>query len=87
MLYNEIIRLAPIKDTCEIAKPLVGKMRIHRIHDCYLLVKNHVRIIGHAIWHLVLAFKQVNLMVIDTYVFDAVCNFHMTLLLLFSFAG
>ncbi len=42
----------------------------------------HKRIVSHAVWHFVLSFKKVYLMIVYAYIFNGICDFH-TLYLLF----
>ena len=76
MLNDQIIRLTSIQRFVHIGKPLLCKMDIYGIHDRSLLIHDQIGIVGHTVRHLILSFKQVYLMVIDTDVGDRVCYSH-----------
>ena len=76
MLYDQIIRFPVTQNLLNIIQPFVGKIGIYGIHNCNFFVQDHIGVIGHAVWHFVLAFKKVNLMIINAYIFDSICDFH-----------
>ena len=76
MLDDQIIRMTVTKYGCDVVQPLMGEMSIDGIHNSDFFIKDHIRIIGHAIRYNILSLKQINLMVIDTYISDIVCDFH-----------
>ena len=57
MLHDQIVGLSCAEHLCEIIEPCVGKARIDRIKHGDLFIQNHVGVIRHAVWHLVLALK------------------------------
>ena len=77
MLYNQVIRFAAIQNLLQVIEPFVRKVCVYRIHDCHFLIKDHVGIIGHAVWNLILSLEKVYLMVVYTCIFDGICDFHM----------
>ena len=85
MLYDQIIRFPVTQNLLNIIQPFVGKIGIYGIHNCNFFIQDHIGVIGHAVWHFVLAFKKVNLMIINAYIFDSICDFHEQFL--FSFYG
>ena len=76
MLYDKVVWLAAIQNLLNIVKPFVGKVCVYSIHNCNLVVQDYIGIIRHSIGNLVLPLEQVNLVVINAYIFDAVCDFH-----------
>ena len=76
MLYNEIIRFAVIQNLLDIIQPFMRKVGVYSIHDSDLFIQDHIGVVGHTVWNFVLTFKKVNLMVINTDVFDSICNLH-----------
>ena len=77
MLDDQVIRLAGTQNRSHVVQPFVGEMGVHSVHDCGLLIQDHIRIVSHAVFHNILSLKQIYLMVIDTYVSDIVCNIHL----------
>ena len=63
----------------------MGEMLIHGIHHRDLLIQNHIGIIGHTVGNHILAFKKVNLMIVDTHIADIFRNFHFRFFSLFFF--
>ena len=86
VLNDEIIRLAISKCLFDVVEPLVRKPCFDRVDDGNLFVKYDVRIVCHAVRHVVHAFKKVYLMVVYTDVFDVAHIFHNLFSLLFVFA-
>ena len=76
MLYDQIIRLRTIQHICHIAKPLFCKMRIYSIHNCNLFVHDNIRVVRHTVRNIILSFKQIYLMIIDTYIINIISDFH-----------
>ena len=85
MLYDQIIRFPVTQNFLDIIKPFVSKICIYRIHNRNFFVQDHIGVVGHAVRHFVLALKKVNLMIINAYIFDGICDFHERFL--FSFYG
>ena len=85
MLYDQIIRFPVTQNLLNVIQPFVGKICIYGIHNRNFFVQDHIGVVGHAVWHFVLAFKKVNLMIINAYIFDGICDFHEQFL--FSFYG
>ena len=77
MLDDQVIRLAGAQSRPDVVQPFMGETGIHGVHDRCLLIQDHIRIISHAVFYNILAFKQIHLMVIDTYVSDIVRNIHL----------
>ena len=76
VLNYQIIWFSSIQNVCDIVQPLMGKMDIHGVHDCDLLIVDHIGIVGHSAWHYVLTLKEIHLMVIHTNVFDSFSDIH-----------
>ena len=76
MLNDQIIGLSAFESIFNIVKPLVCKSGVHRIHYRYLFIYYGVGIIGYTVWHLILSFKKIDLVVVDADVFDIVSNCH-----------
>ena len=76
MLYDQIIRFPPIQYPIQVIQPFVFEIRIYRIHNCDLLIQDHIRIISHSIWYCVLSLEQIYLMIIYSCVLDTFCNLH-----------
>ena len=76
VLDHQIVGLAADQDLLDIVQPLVGEILVHGVHDRDLLVQDHIGIVCHAIGDYILAFEQVNLMVVDAYIFNIVGNHH-----------
>ena len=82
VLYDQVIRFASVKSLIQIIQPFVCEISIYCIHNCNFLIKDYIRIVSHAVWHFVLSFKKVYLMIVYAYIFNGICDFH-TLYLLF----
>ena len=76
VLYNQIIRFTAIQNLLDIVKPLVSKICIYSIHNRNFFVQDHIRIIRHSTRDFVLPFKKVNAVIVYTYIFDGICDFH-----------
>ena len=86
MLDNQVIRLAGPQSCLYVVQPFMGKAGIHGVHDSRLFIQDDIGIISHAVFYDILAFKEIDFMVIDTHVFNIVCNFHLLYTpLLFNF--
>ena len=70
VVNHQVVRLAASESGFQIGKPFIHLVRIDRIRHGNLFVHNHVRIVGHALGHHVLAFKQIQVAVIDTDILD-----------------
>ena len=53
----KIVRLLITQSRFQVLKPCISAPFVHGIHNCDLIVKDNVRIVGNAIWNYVLAFK------------------------------
>ena len=80
MLHDEVIRLSVAKDSCKVCKPLLAEVLVYGIHDCDLLIHDHIRVVGHSSGNDVLSLEQVYLMVIYANIFDIICYSHIPLL-------
>ena len=54
----------------------MGEMLIDSVHDGDLVVKDDIGIVRHAVGNVVMAFKQVDLTVIDADVADRISDIH-----------
>ena len=66
----KVIDMATCEHALQICKPLLSCSRVHGIHDCYLLVQNHIRIVGNAIRNRILALEQVNRLIICANIYN-----------------
>ena len=76
MLNDQIIGLSAVEDGLDIVQPFMGEVLVNGIHDRDLFINDHIGIVGHAVWHLVLAFKKVDAVIVDAYIFDGIGDFH-----------
>ena len=60
----QISRLLVTQNSCQIGKPLVGRTGIHRIHNGNLFVHDDVRVVGNTVRNHILAFKQIERLVV-----------------------
>ena len=79
MLDDQIIRLSAIQNLLNINQPFCAEIHIDRIHDGYLLIHDDIGVISHSVGNLVLSLEQVYIMIIDTDIFDVICNIHSNL--------
>ena len=83
MLHDQVIRLCSIQHLCNICQPFFRKIHIHSIHYSDFLIFDHIRVVRHSIWHNILPFKQIYLMIINPNVNDIICHLHFVFLLIF----
>ena len=76
VLDDEIVRSLVAEDLVDVVKPLVCEMLVHGVEDRALRVENRIRVVGHPVGDGVLALEKVNLVVVNAYVADVVCNLH-----------
>ena len=76
MLHDQIIRLSSIQGFLYVIQPLMGKILIHRIHNCYFFIPDHIGVVAHPIGNRILPLKQINLMIIDACINNIICNIH-----------
>ena len=76
MLNNKVIGLSSAEHLGEIVKPLMSEACVHSIKHGDLLVHNNVRVVRHTVFHNILTFKQVNVMVVDADILYILCNIH-----------
>ena len=69
MLNHQIIRFPVAKLRFYLFKPYCRKVYIDSIHNRRLFVKNDIRVVGNAVRHFVLTFKQVDCGVVYTDIF------------------
>ena len=81
MLDHQVIRLTTGQDILDIVQPLMGEAGIHGIHNGDLLVQDHIRIVGHAVGHHILALEQIHLVVVNANIFNIIGNKHKRILL------
>ena len=68
MLNYQVIRLRAIQNCCDVIEPFLCEVCINSIHNCDLLILDHIRVVRHSIRHIILTFKQVYLVIIYTYI-------------------
>ena len=76
VLHDEIVGRALAQCSGNLGDPLVGKMGIDAVHDGDLVVADQVRIVRHAVGHVVLAFKQIYVMIVYSNIKDVFRYFH-----------
>ena len=76
VLNDKIIGLSAVKRIGKIIKPFVTEPCVNRIHDSDFLINYNIRIICHSVFNNVLTLKKVDIMVINTNVFNVLCNIH-----------
>ena len=72
----QIIRRAVAHHFLQIVQPCLAKIRVYRIHNGSLLIKNYIRVIGNTIFDFVLTFKKIDLMIIHANIANVVRNTH-----------
>ena len=75
VLDHQIVGLTACQSLADVLQPLSGLAGIDGVHNSHLFVQNHIRIIGHAIGHHILALKQIHLVVVGTYIQNGIGNF------------
>ena len=68
MIDHQIIRFFSVQRFFHIGQPFLCHPRIRRIHDCDLLIHDHIRIIRYSIRHMVLALEQINILIITSHI-------------------
>ena len=76
MLYDQIVGCSAIQCGFHVGEPFSCKMDLYGVHDRNFFIQNDIRIVCHAIGHNILTLKQIHLVVVDSYIFDVICNFH-----------
>ena len=76
VLDNEIVGRRRPEERLDVAEPLVNEILVDRVEHGYLLVEDDVRIVRHAAFDGVLAFKQVDVVVIDADITDVIGDLH-----------
>ena len=76
VLDNQIIRLSSVQNICQIVQPFVSEVNVHSIHNSDLIVINDVGVVGHSVWHNILAFEKIYLVIVDSDIFDSFCNMY-----------
>ena len=66
MLDDQIIGCFPVQRLCDIVKPLMRESPVHGIHDSSLLIFDDIRIVCHTVRYVIMAFEQVDLVIIYT---------------------
>ena len=78
MLHDQIIGLSAVKDGRQICEPLFAEAGVHCVHDSDLLVHNDIGVVCHSVGYDILSLEQIDLMIVNAYVFDVVCYFHLS---------
>ena len=76
MLNNQVIRTAGTENRLNVVQPLMCKAGIYRIHNCNLIIHDHIRIVCHTILYYILSLKQVHIMIVHTYILNVFRNLH-----------
>ena len=80
MLHDQIVRLSVAQDRCQICKPLLTEMLIHSVHDSDLFIHDDIGIVCHSERYYVLSLEQIDLVIVNSDVFDIICYLHIMLL-------
>ena len=80
MLDDQIIRHSCAQSVLDIIQPLVGESAVYGIHDGDFFIQDRIGVIGDAIGHLILSFKQIDFPVADSDIADVTCDIHCLLL-------
>ena len=76
VLHDEVIGTAAIERSGDVVQPFLGEANVHGVQNGGLFVQNYIRVICHAVGYDVLAFKQVDVVVIDPCVNDIIAMVH-----------
>ena len=76
VLNHQIVRFTAFQSVFDVVQPLLTEVSIHAVHDGDFLINDGIGVVSHAVWYDVLTFKQVDLVVVDTNVFNIFCNVH-----------
>ena len=76
MLYDQVIRGAPVQHSFQVLQPFLLKVGVHRIHHGDFFIQNHIGIVGHPVLYGVLSLKEVDVMVVYAYVANVICDLH-----------
>ena len=68
MLHHQVVRLTAGKGLLYILQPFLCLTGVDGVHNCHLLVQNHIGIIGHTVGNNVLSLKQVYITVIFAHI-------------------
>ena len=80
MLDDQIIRHSCAQGVLDIIQPLVGESAVYGIHDGDFFIQDRIGVIGDAIRHFILSFKQIDFPVADSDIADVTCDIHCLLL-------
>ena len=76
MLYDQVIRRLSGERFFQIFQPGIGKACVYRIKYCRFFIADHIGIVGHAVWHIVLSLEQVNVIIVYAEIFNVICDKH-----------
>ena len=76
VVSHQIVWLATIEGGLQVCLPLFALATVGSIHDRDLLIINEIGIITHALRHHILAFKQIDVKIINTDVLNGITNHH-----------
>ena len=74
VLHYQVVGALASKGLGQVVQPVVGKVDIHGVHHRDFIVKDDIGIVCHSVRYIILTFEEVNLMVIDTHIDDAVSD-------------
>ena len=78
MLNDEIIGFSAAEFALEFAEPFAAEFFIDGIHYRDFIVFYDVRVVRHAVFDLILTFKNVCVVIVYADICDAVGNFHLS---------
>ena len=70
MVDDQVIGFAAVQRFCQAHLPGLALAGVDGVQDGHLLVEDQVGIVSHALGHDILAFKEIEVEVIDADVFD-----------------
>ena len=76
MLHHQVIRGLAVQHRFHVRQPFRGFPAVHGIHHGGFVVQDHIRVIGYAHGHSVLALKQIQVFVESAHVYNGIRNAH-----------
>ena len=64
VMNNEIVGLFSAENFFQVFKPLFSEMLVHGVHNGDFLIANHVRIVRHSVFYLILTLEKVYVVVV-----------------------
>ena len=64
VMHHQVVGLTIAQHLVQVGQPLLGLAGVHSVQNGHLLVHDHIGVVGNALGHYILAFKQVNVGII-----------------------